>query len=176
MITNRDELKEYIKYDEKANHFSKWSRLINTRCKFLRTLRELEYCININAPKPVQMFYRLRLQLLSEKLGITIGPNVFGKGLYLPHYGSIVINDSARFGENCVVQNGVNVSESVVCGGGIYLGAGSKLLIGVHLADNIIVGANAVVTKSFDEPNIVIAGVPAKKISEKGTESGRVKI
>ena len=33
--------------------------------------------------------------------------------------------------------------------GGIYLGAGSKLLIGVNLADNIIVGANAVVTKSF---------------------------
>lgn len=118
MITNRKELKEYIKADEKANHFSKWSRLINTRCKFLRTLRELEYCININAPKPVQMLYRLRLQSLSEKLGITIGPNVFGKGLYLPHYGSIVINGSARFGENCVVQNGVNVSKSVVCGGG----------------------------------------------------------
>lgn len=40
--------------------------------------------------------------------------------------------------------------------GGIYLGAGAKLLIGVHLADNIIVGANAVVTKSFEENNIVI--------------------
>ena len=50
--------------------------------------------------------------------------------------------------------------------GGIYLGAGSKLLIGVNLADNIIVGANAVVTKSFNEPNIVLAGIPARKISE----------
>ena len=61
-------------------------------------------------------------------------------------------------------------------GGGIYLGAGAKLLIGVHLADNIIVGANAVVTKSFEENNIVIAGIPAKKISNKGTKSGRLKI
>ena len=60
--------------------------------------------------------------------------------------------------------------------GGIYLGAGAKLLIGVHLADNIIVGANAVVTKSFEENNIVIAGIPAKKISNKGTKSGRLKI
>lgn len=69
------------------------------------------------------------------------------------------------------------MSQSLLyAGGGIYLGAGSKLLIGVHLADNIIVGANAVVTKSFDEPNIVIAGIPAKKISDKGTGSGRVKI
>lgn len=60
--------------------------------------------------------------------------------------------------------------------GGIYLGAGSKLLIGVNLADNIIVGANAVVTKSFNEPNIVLAGIPARKISEKGMKSGRTKV
>lgn len=60
--------------------------------------------------------------------------------------------------------------------GSVYLGAGSKLLIGVNLADNIIVGANAVVTKSFNELNIVIAGIPARKISDKGTKSGRVKI
>ena len=49
--------------------------------------------------------------------------------------------------------------------GGIYLGAGAKLLIGVHLADNIIVGANAVVTKDVSAHNIV-AGVPAKKLKE----------
>ena len=61
-------------------------------------------------------------------------------------------------------------------GGGIYLGAGSKLLIGVNLADNIIVGANVVVTKSFNEPNIVLAGIPARKISEKGMNSGRKKV
>ena len=60
--------------------------------------------------------------------------------------------------------------------GGIYLGAGSKLLIGVNLADNIIVGANAVVTKSFNEHNIVLAGIPARKINEKGMKSGRTKV
>lgn len=38
----------------------------------------------------------------------------------------------------------------------------------VRLADNIAVGANAVVNKSFDEENIAIAGVPAKKISNNG--------
>lgn len=87
-----------------------------------------------------------------------------------------MVNGTAKFGDNCIIQNGVNVSEGVVCGGNIYLGAGAKLLIGVHLADNIIVGANAVVTKSFEENNIVIAGIPAKKISNKGTKSGRLKI
>ena len=41
-------------------------------------------------------------------------------------------------------------------------------MIGVHIADYTIVGANAVVTKSFDEENVVLAGIPAKIISNKG--------
>lgn len=93
---------------------------------------------------------------------------MFGKGLYLPHYGYIVVNNTARFGDNCVVQSGVNVSNDVVGGNHCYLGTGAKLMIGVHIKDDTIVGANAVVTKSFDEENIVIAGIPAKKITDKG--------
>ena len=35
--------------------------------------------------------------------------------------------------------------------------------------DNIAIGENTVVTKSFLEESVTIAGVPAKKISNKGT-------
>lgn len=118
MITSKSDLKEYIEADKKANRFTKWSPITNTRCKFLRTLRKLEFLINTHASRLLIFIYRRRLQSLSEKLGITICPNCFGKGLYIPHYGSIVVNGTARFGDNCIVQNGVNVSESVVCGGG----------------------------------------------------------
>lgn len=38
----------------------------------------------------------------------------------------------------------------------------------IELADNIAVGANAVVNKSFEEADIAIAGIPAKKISNNG--------
>lgn len=176
MITQKLDLRKYIIADNKVNHFTKWSPITNTRCKYLRTLRKLEFLINTHASRLLIFIYSRRLQSLTERLGITIGPNCFGKGLYIPHYGSIVVNGTARFGDNCIVQNGVNVSESVVCGEGIYLGAGSKIMIGVHLADDIIVGANAVVTKSFNEPNIVLAGIPAKKISDKGMKSGRIKV
>ncbi len=107
------------------------------------------------------------------KTGISIGLNCFGEGLFLPHYGCVVINHSARFGARCVVQCGVNVSAKVEGGNHIYLGAGAKILTGVHLADDVIVGANAVVTKSINEPNTVWAGIPAKKISDKGFASNR---
>jgi serine O-acetyltransferase len=46
----------------------------------------------------------------------------------------------------------------------VELGIGAKVIGGVTLADNIRVGANAVVTKSFLEPGITIAGVPAVKV------------
>lgn len=61
-------------------------------------------------------------------------------------------------------------------GGGdfCYLGAGAKLMIGVHIADYTIVGANAVVTKTFDEENVVLAGVPAKIISRNGFKNRTV--
>ena len=116
------------------------------------------------------------LYKLSIKTGITIGINSFDKGLYILHYGCIVVNGTARFGDNCVVQCGVNVSSDVIGGNHCYLGTGCKLMIRISIGNDTIVGANAVVTKSFDEDNIVIAGVPAEKISNKGFASGRVSV
>ena len=49
-------------------------------------------------------------------------------------------------------------------GNNCFIGMGAIILPGVTIADNCIVGAGSVVTKSFFEPNSVIAGNPAKKI------------
>ena len=43
-----------------------------------------------------------------------------------------------------------------------------KIYGNIRIASGIMIGANAVVNKSFDEENICIAGVPAKKISDLG--------
>lgn len=46
-----------------------------------------------------------------------------------------------------------------------WLGANSVILPGVELGDNVIVGAGAVVTKSFPE-KVILGGVPAKIIGK----------
>lgn len=46
-------------------------------------------------------------------------------------------------------------------GRGCWLGFGSVVLPGITLGDRTIVGANAVVTRSFPDGNVVIAGAPA---------------
>ena len=45
-----------------------------------------------------------------------------------------------------------------------WIGTNSTILPGVELGDKTIVGANTVVTKSFPEGNVILAGTPAKVI------------
>ena len=54
---------------------------------------------------------------------------------------------------------------SVKIGKNCWIGNSSTILAGVELGDNVTVGANTVVTKSFPS-NVVIAGCPAKIIRE----------
>lgn len=55
------------------------------------------------------------------------------------------------------------ICKSVIIGKKCWLGNGVTILPGVELGDNVAVGANSVVTKSFPS-NVVIAGCPAKII------------
>jgi serine O-acetyltransferase len=41
----------------------------------------------------------------------------------------------------------------------------------IEIADGIAIGANSYVNKSFKEPDITIAGCPAKKVSDKGSKN-----
>lgn len=50
-------------------------------------------------------------------------------------------------------------------GNNCFIGLNSTVLYGITLADNIIVAAGSVVTRSFTEERIIIGGNPAKKIS-----------
>ncbi|MEN9331187.1 MAG: hypothetical protein RLZZ94_277 [Bacteroidota bacterium] len=54
---------------------------------------------------------------------------------------------------------------SIKIGQNCWLGNGVVITAGVELGDNVVVGANAVVTKSFPS-NVIIAGVPAKVIKQ----------
>ena len=173
MIQSKKDLKEYLLADKHANKFYGFSGYLDLIRKYLNRLRKTEYLLNCHKSKIRLNLSKYFLYKLSLKTGISIGLNVFGKGLYVPHHGCIVVNSNAKFGDNCVIQCGVNVSEGVIGGNHCYLGAGSKLMIGARIGNDVIVGANSVVTKVFEEDNVVLAGVPARIISNKGFASNR---
>jgi serine O-acetyltransferase len=55
-------------------------------------------------------------------------------------------------------------------GNDVFIGPGAVIFGPVEIADGIAIGANSFVNKSFEEPNITIAGSPARKVSNKGSE------
>lgn len=102
-------------------------------------------------------------------LGLTIPINVCEEGLLIPHRGSIVINGSVHIGKNCCIQNNVNIGANghnniPKIGNNVYIGPGAVIYGRITIADNSWIGANAVVNKSIEHPNSIVAGVPAKFI------------
>lgn len=193
MIQSKSELTAYIKKDLQALGCYPVSLKLRiasifTPCiwKFQIKLKKLEYAANCKKNNIIQkaIFY-IRYQRFINyglKLGFSVPLNVFGAGLCLCHAGTIVINPHTRAGVNCRIHAGVNIGNSSqlgenwvpdnvpTIGDNVYIGPGAKLFGKIHIGDNVAIGANAVVNKDVPS-NVTVAGVPAKIISNKGSEA-----
>ena len=58
--------------------------------------------------------------------------------------------------------------EAPEIGDNCFIGPGAKIFGKIKIGDNVAIGANAVVNKSFGN-NVTIAGVPAKVVNNIGT-------
>lgn len=140
--------------------------------KHTKLLRYTEYHINC-AHKLRGAIYWARLMRLQNKYGMHVPINCFDKGLTIYHLSPIVVNGKVSVGKNCTLMPNTNIvtdhkgSPTPVLGDNIFLGIGSSVVGNVYLADGITVGAGAVVTRSFYEPGVHIAGVPAKIIEKR---------
>lgn len=100
-----------------------------------------------------------------------------GKGLSLPHKGTIVINTTAQIGENCRIHEGVTIGSTngskiaATIGNNVFIGSGAKIIGDIHIADDVAIGANAVVVKSIYESGTTWAGNPARKVSDNNSHS-----
>lgn len=182
MIQNNEDLIFYLREDKRALGMSAKirPRLVGDDIwKFEIILRKYEYYKNTNKKNiyhNVMMFiYKYLHYRIGVKLGFSIPVNTFGYGLRINHHGLLVVNADARIGNNCDVHQGVNIGQGSRkddvprLGDNIWIGPGAKIFGKINIADNISIGANSIVNKSFEEKDITIAGVPAKKIKDKGT-------
>jgi serine O-acetyltransferase len=142
---------------------------------FQKRMRKLEFytnCKNKGLNKIYIAYLKYKFKKISIKLGFSIPINVFGPGLSIVHYGTIVINKATKVGSNCRMHACVNIGASggnpqaPQLGDNIYIAPGAKIYGDITIASNTAIGANAVVNKSFEKENTVIAGVPAKVIGD----------
>jgi serine O-acetyltransferase len=125
------------------------------------------------------VFYRWKVFPLAYFLqaiqGVIAGAEIhpaalIGPGLCLVHSHGIVIGDRVRIGRNFQCFQGVTVGDSgkddrqPVLGDRVIATAGCKILGGISIGDDAVIGANAVVL--IDVPaNSVAVGVPARVLS-----------
>jgi serine O-acetyltransferase len=146
--------------------------LLNPQYRFLVRLREIEYLTNnpslFNRARCIVK--KLRFRKLSMKLGYSIPYNVFGPGLSLPHYGTIIVNSNVKVGAFCRLHCSTNIgasagdSKAPVIGDNCYIGPGAIIFGDITIANNTVIGANATVNKSFTEEHTALAGTPAKVV------------
>ncbi|GAB6144244.1 serine O-acetyltransferase [Desulfocicer niacini] len=126
---------------------------------------------------PLFVFARLIHGRLKIKYGIDIPYNTsIGTGLYIGHYGGIVVNQEVVLGKNCNINHGVTIGisfggKSPGCpriGDNVFFGAGCKVFGRITLGDDVAVGANCVVTRSVPDHGVVV-GIPGKVISYNGS-------
>ena len=121
---------------------------------------------------PLFILARFPLKHLGYKYSFDISYRAqIGKGLRIAHYGYIVVPSSTVLGDHVCLRPGVVIGKrdvnsdagGTVVGNNVEFGVGSKVMGPVTIGDNVIIGANAVITHDVPS-NCVVAGVPARVI------------
>lgn len=108
--------------------------------------------------------------------GIEIHPAAkIGTGFFIDHGMGVVIGETAEIGDYVTLFQGVTLGGTgkergkrhPTLGNHVVVGAGSKILGGIRIGDNVKIGANSVVLKSVPANSTVI-GVPARVIKMEG--------
>jgi serine O-acetyltransferase len=182
MITSKQTLKEYLAADnpwQRPQNLKHWllewvaSRTHWHLHKYLRLLRLEEYYANTGKSYRA-MWYEGRKNRLGIRINLEICRNCFGKGLSIYHQGCIV-NPAVRAGEgctlhgaNCIGNDGKNPDVPKL-GDRVNIGYGAVIVGGITIADDVTIGANAVVIHSVTEPGCTVAGIPARIVRHGGS-------
>lgn len=125
----------------------------------------------------VRLYAYLRLQMIRNKTCMQISPKIkIGKGFYVGHWGSIVIN-AREIGENVNIIQTCTIGVAYrgerggtpIIGNNVYIGAGARIFGGIRVGNNVAIGVNTVLTKDVED-NSVVVGAPARVISKNGSE------
>lgn len=190
MITSKKELASWIAADYAAfqmqhpvaarfTYGENWELF-----SYMRNLRHLEYYTNKPRKMPwdklMKAYYWLRHRRNIKKTMIHIAPNCVGPGLHLVHRGFRRLGDDSymHIGNNCTCLPNVLFGkkspdvreEGFWIGDNCYIGTGSTILGPIHIGDNVTIAAGAVVLKDVPD-NCIVAGVPAKVVKIKSTQT-----
>ena len=172
MIKTKQDLKRYLEADRIALGINRrHPRIIGDIIwKYQIRYRKTEYYINTSGKS---LFHRIRGRIAKyywkyrcRKWGNEIPVNCIEEGLHLWHGQNIIINPNARIGKYAEISTGVIIGQThgvcPVIEDNVNFSVDCKVLGGIHVAHDVVIGAGAVVVKDIDTPYSTWGGVPAK--------------
>ncbi|OUR82899.1 serine acetyltransferase [Cycloclasticus sp. 46_120_T64] len=118
-------------------------------------------------PKLLFMYYK-RVQVSDINYRAEIGA-----GFSLYHVFGTTFSDKVILGANNTILHGVTLGSVnglyPKSGNNVYFGPGCCVLGGITIGNNVVIAANAVVTKDIPD-NAIVAGNPSNIVSYKGAE------
>ncbi len=126
------------------------------------------------ALRPLMSIAQKAIEILT---GICLPPECeIGDGLYIGHYGSIIVAPEARIGHNCSLAQNVTIGKAPTAeghgaptiGNRVFIAAHSVIVGPITVGDDVVICAGSVVIKSVPA-RAVVMGNPARVVSYDGS-------
>lgn len=165
-----------------ATDLKKW--LLNDRTGLYWCLRKRYFFANNTLLRIILFCILKRIEAkCNADLGVSYHnkSSVFESDPICPHgLNGIVISRKCNIGKNLTILQQVTIGTKITTemstknddrlapsiGDNVYVGAGAKIIGNIHVGNNVLIGANSVVTKSVPD-NYTAVGNPAKYFETK---------
>lgn len=155
-------LKEFITRKERTEYFFK----IRNKAK------------NSKGPKRWLARYKHHKIMKENSCSIPFCKEIFEGRVTFPHgLNGIFISQGAQIGDNCVIFHQVTIGSNTIresknfgcpiIGENVYIGCGAKIIGGVHIGNNVRIGANCIVTQDVPDNATVVMEKPRVIIHNK---------
>ena len=128
------------------------------------------------------IYFGLIVKKLSYKYGFQIPITTeIGKGFYIGHFGTIVVNQNVKIGMNCNIAHSTTIGQAnrgkrkgcPIIGDKVWIGTGSVIVGNINIGNNVLIAPNSFV--NIDVPNdSLVMGNPAKIVPKENPTDGYI--
>lgn len=157
--------------------FGIWKKCFSPNLHYIYLFRKAQ---KYRKTPVLSWFWKLILRHYQIKYGFQIYPETeIGEGLYLGHWGTLVINPKTKIGKNCNIAQGVTIAQSnrgknegaPTIGNEVWIGPNAVIVGKITIGNNVLIAPNAYVNMDVPSNSIAI-GNPAQIIQKtNATES-----
>ncbi len=169
MLKEDDKMNDYVKSDL-MRYYGSYDVLTFLKAYLRNKTFRFQYAFRMSNSTGMERLLGLFLWYTNHTKRIIQLPRCtqVGYGLYIGHGGPIVVNETAKIGNNVNLSQFVTIGSNEGCaaiiGDNVYIGPNSCILENIKIGNNVTIGAGSVVTKDIPD-NATAVGNYAKVIN-----------